>query len=147
MAEAAPDYQQREEFWKPLPGPKLHTASASTSERLVCSHCHTDLILGARFCHACGADQQFVLAETPRLAVHQKAAARLQANGFGPATVVALIMGVGCLIVAVSLGFLYKVTTLSDWQAIQLWRIEWLLGALALFAGGILIKQVPSEKQ
>jgi hypothetical protein len=147
MAEAAPDYQQREEFWKPLPGPKLHSETASTSERLVCSHCHSDLMLGARFCHNCGADQQFATAETPLLPVHQKIAGRLQANGFGPATVVALILGIACLIVAVSLGFLYKVTTLSDWQAIQLWRIEWLLGALALFAGGILIKHVPSKKQ
>jgi hypothetical protein len=147
MAEAAPDYQQPEEFWKPLPGPKLHTATASTSERLVCSHCHSDLILGARFCHLCGADQQFAAVETPPLPAHQKAAARLLANGFGPATLVALILGIACLVVAVSLGFLYKVTTLSDWQAIQLWRIEWLLGALVLFAGGILIKKVPSQKR
>jgi hypothetical protein len=28
-----------------------------------------------------------------------------------------------------------------DWQAVQLWRIEWLLGATASFLAGILLKK------
>jgi hypothetical protein len=28
-----------------------------------------------------------------------------------------------------------------DWQAIQLWRIEWLLGAAAAFVAGCLLKK------
>jgi hypothetical protein len=38
-------------------------------------------------------------------------------------------------------GFIYKADTLVDWQAIQVWRIEWLLaGCLAMLAG-ILLKK------
>jgi len=28
-----------------------------------------------------------------------------------------------------------------DWQAVQLWRIEWLLGAVAAFVAGCLLKK------
>jgi hypothetical protein len=38
-------------------------------------------------------------------------------------------------------GFLYKAETLVDWQAIQVWRIEWLLGAAAALLAGILLKK------
>jgi hypothetical protein len=33
------------------------------------------------------------------------------------------------------------VRTAVDWQAIQLWRIEWLLGAVAAFIAGALLKR------
>jgi hypothetical protein len=38
-------------------------------------------------------------------------------------------------------GFLFSATTLLDWQAVQLWRIEWLLAATAIFAAGFLLKK------
>jgi len=42
---------------------------------------------------------------------------------------------------AISVGWVYSAQTLSDFQAIQLWRIEWLLGAAAAFLAGILLKR------
>ena len=56
-------------------------------------------------------------------------------------SLVALVLGVACIIAAVITGFLYTATTLLDWQAVQIWRVEWLLAALAMFAGGILLKK------
>jgi hypothetical protein len=54
---------------------------------------------------------------------------------------VALMLGCGCLIAAVATGLVFTATTLLDWQAVQLWRIEWLLGAVAMFAAGFLLKK------
>jgi hypothetical protein len=35
----------------------------------------------------------------------------------------------------------YKEDTLVDWQAVQAWRIEWLLAAMAALLAGILLKK------
>ena len=42
---------------------------------------------------------------------------------------------------AVATGFVYTAATVLDWQAVQVWRIEWLLGAIAMFAAGVLLKR------
>jgi hypothetical protein len=54
---------------------------------------------------------------------------------------VAFILGCACVIAAVFTGFMFTATTLLDWQAVQIWRIEWLLAALAMFAAGLLLKK------
>jgi hypothetical protein len=35
----------------------------------------------------------------------------------------------------------FNPTTLVDWQAIQLWRIEWFLAAIAILLAGLLLKK------
>ena len=50
-------------------------------------------------------------------------------------------MGFACVIAAIVTGFIFTATTLLDWQAVKLWRIEWLLGAVAMFAAGFLLKK------
>ncbi|HLH08352.1 MAG TPA: hypothetical protein VKW78_14025 [Terriglobales bacterium] len=59
------------------------------------------------------------------------------------ASLIAMFFGIVCVIAAIATGFLYKGETLVDWQAIQTWRIEWLLAAAVAFILGILLK--PSE--
>lgn len=140
MAEAAPNLQQHEDFWKPLPNSRLHSVGGSESP-VSCSHCHGELVAGARFCHLCGVEQAAEPVRpqlVPRLEAHSSP---FPAWGLSVASFVALVLGCVCLVAAVITGFLYKATTLSDWQAIQLWRIEWLLGALALFTAGNLLKR------
>jgi hypothetical protein len=63
------------------------------------------------------------------------------ALGQSNASLVALILGCACVIAAVVTGFVFTATTLLDWQAVQLWRIEWLLAAVAMFAAGFLLKK------
>ena len=56
-----------------------------------------------------------------------------------------LLLGLGCMLAAAIVGFIYKADTLLDWQAIQIWRIEWLLGASAALLAGILLKKAKKD--
>jgi hypothetical protein len=42
---------------------------------------------------------------------------------------------------ALAVSVFFSVRTALDWQAIQLWRIEWLLAAIASFLAGCLLKK------
>lgn len=64
--------------------------------------------------------------------------------GLPTASLIAFLIGVGCVLAAIAVGVIYSVQTLADFQAIQLWRIEWLLAALAAFVAGILLKRTES---
>jgi hypothetical protein len=46
---------------------------------------------------------------------------------------------------AIGVGLFFKASNLGEFQAIQLWRIEWLLAATAAFVAGILLKK-PSDE-
>jgi len=46
----------------------------------------------------------------------------------------------------IAVGFIYSVQTFNDFQAVQLYRMQWLLGAIAAFAAGLLLKKTPSSK-
>jgi hypothetical protein len=54
---------------------------------------------------------------------------------------VCLLVGIVCAAAAVLSGVIYKADTLVEWQAVQAWRIEWLLGAIASLLAGILLKR------
>ena len=60
--------------------------------------------------------------------------------GLPTASLVAFMIGIGCIAGAVCVSFIYKAQTFADWQAIQFWRIEWLLAATASFVVAILLK-------
>jgi hypothetical protein len=64
--------------------------------------------------------------------------------GLPMGALVAFIVGLGCVAGALGVSFFYKASNLSEFQAIQMWRIEWLLAATASFVAGILLKK-PSE--
>ena len=51
------------------------------------------------------------------------------------------VVGVACALAAIAVGFLYTANTVLDWQAVQLWRIEWLLGSAASFLAAIALKK------
>jgi hypothetical protein len=57
------------------------------------------------------------------------------------ASLAALLAGCFCLLAAVLVGFFFSATKLLDWQAVQLWRIQWLLAAIALFVAGVVLKK------
>jgi len=84
------------EFWRAPVVPVVET-SANIAE--ACTGCGTEFIMGAGFCHVCGADRH-------------KVASALVAN--------------------------------CSWtrlfEAVQVWRIEWLLSAAVAFLAGILLK-------
>lgn len=133
-----------QEFWRP---PVHHTEiqepRPATIE--VCPRCQTEPIIGSRFCHVCGTERE----AQPRFAkkvIRPAFDFRLvyASLGLNVAALVAFIAGIICVIGAVAVGFMYTATTLVDWQAVQTWRIEWLLAATVAFIAGILLKRTPA---
>ncbi len=60
--------------------------------------------------------------------------------GLSLASLIAFFAGLGCILAAMVVGVIYSAQNLADFQAIQLWRLEWLLAALVAFVAGILLK-------
>src|SRR5260370_38736705 len=99
--------------------------------------------MGSQFCHICGAGRRPDLAGSGwrGLSVRLNFDSLRKSLGQSTASLVALISGCGCIIAAVVTGFTFTATTLLDWQAIQLWRIQWLLAAGAILVAGLLLKK------
>ena len=146
MADAV--HNPEHEFWRaPLPT----SALGSVPERLAeaCPRCGTEFLMGSAFCHACGASRE-ALPATSRVSVwtryfawtrHLEFHAIQDRLGLPTASLVAFLIGIGCVAGAIGVGLVFTANTVLDWQAVQLWRIEWLLGAVAAFVAGILLKR------
>jgi hypothetical protein len=61
--------------------------------------------------------------------------------GLPTASLVAFMIGIGCVAGALGVSLFYRASNLAEFQAIQMWRIEWLLAATASFVAGILLKK------
>ncbi len=135
MAEVA--NTARQEFWRPPV-----TDSAPGQERSeACEECRTEFIVGSRYCHCCGASRPLVAAQTaemPGLSEFTSLGKRL---GLAIPSLIAFLFGGFCLVAALSVGVLFTARTALDWQAVQLWRIEWLLAGIAGFSAGLLLKK------
>jgi hypothetical protein len=142
MAQAAPNYEERQEFWKPVVSTRPDVLEAAAGE-LTCSQCGTEFIIGSRFCHVCGANRKVNLADSTVTGLRAwfDYASLRDFLGQSTASLVAFIIGCVCVIAAAITGFLFTANTLTDWQAIQIWRIEWLLAGVAAFMAGLLLKK------
>ena len=63
--------------------------------------------------------------------------------GLSTASLIAFTVGIACVAGALLVGLL-TAKTFVDWQAIQFYRVEWLLAATAAFVAGILLKKPSS---
>jgi hypothetical protein len=61
--------------------------------------------------------------------------------GLPTPSLIAFIIGLGCVAGALAVSLFYKASNMAEFQAIQMWRIEWLLAATASFVAGILLKK------
>lgn len=141
MANAAPNFPERQEFWKPIVGSRVEGAQAKSEARNLCLRCGAEAVLVGQFCHVCGAERTTDAHTTHGLASWFDFTAVREATGLGPAALVTFILGCGCLIAAAIVGLVFTASTVLEWQAIQFWRIEWLLAGIALFGAGILLKK------
>ena len=66
--------------------------------------------------------------------------------GLPTAAMIAFMIGLGCVAGAIGVSLFYRASNLVEFQAIQMWRIEWLLAATASFVAGILLKK-PSDSK
>jgi len=139
-----------QEFWRPPVAPAESVVSTMVE---ACDRCETEFMVGARFCHGCGAERQARAASTTthswsralrllRVLEFQNVKEWL---GLSMASLIAFFAGLGCLLAAITVGAIYSVQNLADFQAIQSWRIQWLLAALAAFVAGILLKQAGAK--
>ncbi len=143
MANAAPNYEERQEFWKPAVAPRPGKHQAEEDTNPACQNCGTNFVMGSRFCYICGTDRHAILAGTTSGSIRAwfGFTSLRDVLGQNTASLVALSLGGACVIAAVATGLFFTASTLLDWQAIQVWRIEWLLAAIAAFVAGILLKK------
>jgi hypothetical protein len=137
MAEAADQVQH--EFWRaPMPA----SMATAASDRSATCRCGTEFIVSSLYCHACGARRPDLSAtrtiEIPGFAELVALGERL---GLTAPPLIAFLVGALCIVGAMAVGVFFSVRTVLDWQAIQLWRIEWLLASVAAFVAGLLLKK------
>lgn len=138
MAEIAHDVDH--EFWRPpVQGVQVQDVRSQVE---TCPRCNTEFVVGARFCYVCGE------ARNAQPEVSAQSFTRFldfhlirSALGLTVGSLIAFIIGIACAVAAAATGFIYSATTLLDWQAVQIWRIEWLLAATVAFVAGILLKR------
>ncbi|HWZ46054.1 MAG TPA: zinc ribbon domain-containing protein [Candidatus Saccharimonadales bacterium] len=126
----------KQDFWKPALAPR----EPAQAPALSCPHCGIGLAAGSRFCHACGDALQSPTAP-PRIRARTTLASVRDSLGQTTLSLICLLLGAVCAIAALVTGFFFSASTLLDWQAVQIWRIEWLLAANASFVAGILVKK------
>jgi hypothetical protein len=135
MAEAVDRAQH--EFWRaPVPASEVVAARSSTCR------CGTEFIVSSLYCHACGAGRPDLnpahTLEIPGLAELSALSERL---GLTTPAIIAFLIGLVCVVGAMAVSVFFSARTVLDWQAIQLWRIEWLLASIAAFIAGCLLKK------
>lgn len=180
MAEVVHDAQQ--EFWRsptilPEAAEPIPPIAASQGMTDACPGCHSEFMIGARFCHTCGLGRP-MLGKTDTSAhgaaglwarsiasvrpwVDTAAACLREISfpdwlhylhfheikrwvGLPTGALIAFMIGLGCVVGAIGVSLFYRASNLAEFQAIQMWRIEWLLAATASFVAGILLKR-PSD--
>lgn len=175
MAEVVHDAQQ--EFWRPPivreGATEVLLAPAAPILAEACPRCHSEFMIGARFCHTCGAHRPeknsartatkvsareflsrgLVSIQTAGVAIYKQGVKfpswlrylhfhEIKACiGLPTASFVAFLIGLGCVMGALGVSLFYRASNLAEFQAIQMWRIEWLLAATASFVAGILLKK------
>ena len=140
MSDLVHDAQQ--EFWRPPVNQSVVSGMAEA-----CRRCGTEFMVGAAFCHICGMGRHRAHSSPAVNWIrHFDVLRTLEFSNikrwFGlprrsPCRIPAWrrILA-GCR----SVGFVN-----SDFEAIQLWRIQWLMAACAAFLAGILLKSRKTE--
>jgi hypothetical protein len=137
MATAAD--QAQHEFWR---APSLAAASTANLERIAtCPRCGTEFIVSSLFCHACGAQRPETRADALEIPGLTELLALGERLGLTTPALIAFLFGMFCLVGALSVSVFFSARTVLDWQAIQVWRIEWLLAAVASFVAGCVLKK------
>jgi hypothetical protein len=141
MSGAAHNYDQ--DYWRP---PRSASASGAeepvtvVSPALACPDCGTEFIVGARYCHVCGDERRLAGGESRGVIEWLDFGRIREAIGLPIASLICLGLGIAFVLAAIITGLIYTANTVLDWQAVQVWRIEWLLAAAVAFIAGILLK-------
>lgn len=139
-------HNAQHEYWRPPAG---QAGAAVPNMVEACDGCGTEFMVGARFCHVCGTVRQAQAQALPShgwpryLEFHSIK----QGLGLSTASLVAFLIGLGCALAALACSFIYSERNVLEWQAVQIYRLQWLLAAVAAFVCGLLLrKRSGSEK-
>ncbi len=145
MAHASGSTSQ--EYWRPPNPNAARLFETPLAAEVACWRCGMDYRPAARFCHICGASRE-VNSRTATVPINLRAETQKSQKRQMPSflslplgSFLCFVLGVACIVGAALLGTIYKTDTLVDWQAVQIWRIEWLLAALAALIAGLLLKK------
>lgn len=140
MASAAESKSQ--EYWRPA---NPDVARVIPTLRGICWRCGMDYAPGARYCHSCGGEREDSNVRMVHHPKEQETGAQLsgilQRAGLSLPCLICLAVAAVFALAAALTGAIYREDTLVDWQAVQVWRIELLLGSVVALLAGILLKK------
>jgi hypothetical protein len=145
MSESAREISQ--EYWRPAQQqnrPEYQVASVIP----YCNMCGTQYATGARFCHVCGENREpeFQATGSNRIVQALDFTNIRQKLGLSATSLVLVALAAGCVLGALFTGLIYGASTLVEWQAVQTWRIEWMLAAVVALVAAILFRDNPSTR-
>jgi len=134
-----------QDFWRPAQAPRIGVESVFPAE--CCVNCGTEFSFGARFCHVCGSSRGPLPAPRSRLS-HWVDPSRvlLAVQGLraklnlGLPSFILLLLAAACALAAMLTGLFYHATTVLEWEAVQIWRLEWMLGAVVALLAALLLR-------
>ncbi len=144
MSEVANNAQH--EFWRP---PVASPGAAGPNMVEACDGCGTEFMVGARFCHVCGATRQSqaIASATRSWTQYLEFHNIKQGLGLSTASLIAFLIGGACGVAAIACGIIYSERNVLEWQAVQIYRIQWLLAAVAAFACGLLLRKTSGSEK
>jgi hypothetical protein len=138
-------HEAQHEFWRP---PVVPAEAARPGMVEVCDGCTTEFMVGSLFCHVCGASREARTSAAAHWTLYLEFHNIKRTLGLSTASLVAFLVGMACLVMAgIAVSMIYSVQTFNDFQAVQLYRMQWLLAAIAAFAAGMLLKKSPDPKR
>ena len=121
-------------------GSSVATQTEQPVRHDLCHRCGAEFVVDSPFCRMCGHARG---TEAPRPSKRSSQIVHFRQLcsqlGLSMLAMICLIAGLVCLGAAIATGLIYTSSTLVDWQAIQIWRSEWLLAAAVVFLCGILL--------
>jgi MFS family permease len=144
MSEVVHKVQQ--EYWRPpAQSPRAVEPASGLRGQLTCSQCDAEFVVGSRFCHVCGSEREPLVGAGSRWSQVLDFTRIRRGLGLSIGSLIAFIVGLGSAIAAIATGFIYTAATIPDWQAVQTWRMQWLLAAAVAFLAGILLKKTDAR--
>jgi len=132
------------EHWEPETPASQNNTATMTAEPSVrhdlCQHCGAEFVVDSPFCRMCGRARDSVASGKKKSFWNAMDFSWLQSRlGLSLGAMICFVLGLACVGAGIATGFIYTASTFGDWQAIQAWRSQWLVGAGVAFICGILL--------
>ena len=146
MSDTAREISQ--EYWRPAQQPNRPEYPVA-SVIPFCNMCGTQYAPGARFCHVCGENREpefHSAGAASRIAKILDFTHIREKMGLSATALVLVVMAAGCVLAALFTGIVYSASTVSEFQAVQSWRMEWMLTAIAALIAAVLFRDSSTTK-